>query len=316
MAPRDLRKGDVNVRLASYLDAGREAVGVVTDEDQVVAVSSFDPGLPGTMRELLETPYGLERLARHAPAPRQGVPIESVQFTPVVTDPRAIWCAALTYRSHVTEAPGRQPLPYPLFFPRVPESQVGHRQPLIRPAVSEMLDYEGELAVVIGRRARHVAIGEALDFVAGYSCYNDASVRDWQRHTPQIAPGKNFAGTGAFGPWLVTSDEFGSPYQHRIATRVNGAVRQNEAIDALLFRIEYQIHYLSTMHALRPGDVVVTGTPGGVGMRHDPPLFLADGDVVTVEIDGIGVLENRVVSEAPEAPPTWSAAGAEEAASR
>ncbi len=301
------------MRLASYVDSGYQTVGVVTPADRVVAVADIDPGLPRTMRELLEVPDGLERLARHAPADGDGRSINATEFAPVVPDPRAIWCAALTYRSHVTEATGRETPTYPLFFPRVPESQVAHRQPLIKPAVSDLLDYEGELAVVIGRRARHIAIEDALSHVAGYSCYNDASVRDWQRHTPQIAPGKNFAGTGAFGPWLVTADEFGDPYGHRVVTRVNDEVRQSETIDALLFRIEYLIHYLSTMHPLLPGDVIVTGTPGGVGMRRDPAVFLASGDRVTVEIDGIGVLENRVATESPETTPTWRDTRAEKA---
>lgn len=293
------------MRLASYLHQGQQTVGVVTAGERIVAVSDIDPDLPRTMRRLLEVPAALDHLAQRVPADAAGVPVDAVQFVPVVPDPCAIWCAALTFGSHVTEAPGREAPPYPLFFPRVAASQVGHREPLIKPAVSDLLDYEGELAVVIGRRARHVAVDEALGYVAGYACYNEASVRDWQRHTPQIAPGKNFAGTGAFGPWLVTADEFGDPYDHRITTRVNGEVRQSETVDALLFRIEYLVHYLSTMHPLVPGDVIVTGTPGGVGMRRNPPTFLADGDAVTVEIDGIGVLENPVVAEAPEAPPTW-----------
>jgi 2-keto-4-pentenoate hydratase/2-oxohepta-3-ene-1,7-dioic acid hydratase in catechol pathway len=210
------------MRLCSYLDGDHTVAGVVTDDERVVAVSVLVPDLPTTVRALLETPDGLARLAAQRPGPGAGVPIADVRFAPVVPDPRAIWCAALTYRSHVSEAPGREAPPYPLFFPRVAASQVGHREPLIRPAVSELLDYEGELAVVIGRRARHIPIAEALDCVAGYSCYDEASVRDWQRHTPQIAPGKNFAATGGFGPWLVTPDAFGDPYGHRVVRRVNG----------------------------------------------------------------------------------------------
>ncbi len=304
------------MRLASYRAGGDTAAGVITAGDRIVAVADVDPSLPSTMRELLELPDGLSRLAARAPRAGAGIPVDEIEFAPVVPDPRAIWCAALTYRSHVTEAPGRGAPAYPLFFPRVPESQVGHRQPLVIPAVSDRLDYEGELAVVIGRRARHVPVDQALDYIAGYACYNDASVRDWQSHTPQIAPGKNFAATGPLGPWLVTADEFGDPYGHRIVTRVNGDMRQDEAISALLFSIEYQIHYLSTMHALLPGDVLVTGTPGGVGMRRDPAVFLAAGDVVTVAIDGIGVLENVVAAEIPEAPPTWRPVSSQEAATR
>jgi 2-keto-4-pentenoate hydratase/2-oxohepta-3-ene-1,7-dioic acid hydratase in catechol pathway len=286
------------MRVVTVSRAGLFSVGVVHG-DRVVDIAELDPGLPRSLRELLELEGGLHRLKELAGAVSStgGMPLAEVEFGPVVPDPRAIWCAALTFGSHVTEAPGRSAPPYPLFFLRVAESQTGHRCPLIRPFVSQQLDYEGELALIIGRPARHVPVERALEFVAGYSCYNDASVRDWQRHTSEISPGKNFAATGAFGPWLVTPDEFGDPYQHTITTRVNGEVRQQDSIAALLFPIQYLIHYLSTIHTLRPGDVVVCGTPGGVGLRRHPPEFLEPGDVVTVEIDGIGTLENPVVAE-------------------
>jgi 2-keto-4-pentenoate hydratase/2-oxohepta-3-ene-1,7-dioic acid hydratase in catechol pathway len=300
------------MRLVSYVVGDRQIAGVVTHDDRVIAVSSLDGQLPDDMLGLLSIEGALERLQSTA-LPAGGVPVDSIEFAPVVPNPRAIWCAALTYNSHVSEAAGRRAPLYPLFFPRVQESQVGHRQPLVRPVVSDLLDYEGELAVVIGRRARHIPVEDALSYVAGYSCYNDGSVRDWQSHTPQISPGKNFEHTGGFGPWLMTTDQFGDPYNHRIVTRVNREVRQDDSIDSLLFRIEYQIHYLSTMHTLNPGDVLVTGTPGGVGMRREPPVFLNPGDVVTVEIDGIGTLENRVLLEEPEASSTWSPAQGQEA---
>ena len=293
------------MRIASYLSDGRPRVGLVRGET-IVDVATFDATLPSSLRGLLELPAGLERLARVEAIDAPGVHVGGVEFAPVITEPRAIWCAALTFESHVAEAPGRRPPDYPVFFLRVPESQTGHRRPLLRPAVSDQLDYEGELAVVIGRQARHVAVDGALSYVAGYSCYNDGSVRDWQRHTNQITAGKNFAATGAFGPWLVTPDEFGDPYAHSITTWVNGEVRQREPIDALIFRIEYLIHYLSSIHPLLPGDVIVCGTPGGVGVRRDPPVFLAPGDVVTVEIDGIGTLENSVVDECPRRVARWS----------
>jgi 2-keto-4-pentenoate hydratase/2-oxohepta-3-ene-1,7-dioic acid hydratase in catechol pathway len=223
--------------------------------------------------------------------------MEDIELLPVVPDPHAIWCAALTYLSHVREG-GERPVPdYPLFFLRVAGSQMGHRRPLVIPRVSDELDYEGELAVVIGKAGRHITQDAALDHVAGYACYNDGSVRDWQRHTPQITPGKNFAGTGGFGPWLVTPDEFGDPYRHRMETRVNGEVVQSAQISELLFPIEYIIAYLSTICPLEVGDVIVTGTCGGVGLRRNPPYFLKPGDQVDVEIDGIGTLTNPVEKE-------------------
>jgi 2-keto-4-pentenoate hydratase/2-oxohepta-3-ene-1,7-dioic acid hydratase in catechol pathway len=286
------------MRVVTYTSAAVPAVGLV-EGDRVLDIRELDPRLPKSLRELLELEGGLRRLkalARTADF-TAAKPIAELEFGAVIPDPHAIWCAALTFNSHVAEAPGRRPPRYPMFFLRVAESQTGHRNPLIRPLVSDQLDYEGELAVVIGRPARHVPVDQALDFVAGYSCYNEGSVRDWQRHTNEISPGKNFASTAALGPWLTTPDEFGDPYRHTITTRVNGEIRQHESIGALLFRIEYMIHYLSTIHTLRPGDVVVCGTPGGVGVRREPPVFLEPGDEVSVEIDGIGTLQNSVVAE-------------------
>jgi 2-keto-4-pentenoate hydratase/2-oxohepta-3-ene-1,7-dioic acid hydratase in catechol pathway len=226
-----------------------------------------------------------------------GTAARDVTFLPVVPDPHAIWCAALTYLSHVQEAPGRSAPDYPLFFLRVANSQVGHGAAMVSPSVSDQLDYEGELAVVIGRAGRHIAQERAYEHIAGYACYNDGSVRDWQRHTSQITPGKNFAATGGFGPWLVTGDEFGDPSDHRLQTRLNGNVMQSAMISELLFPVEYMVHYLSTICPLQVGDVIVTGTCGGVGARREPPVFLRPGDVVEVDIDGIGVLSNPVVAE-------------------
>jgi 2-keto-4-pentenoate hydratase/2-oxohepta-3-ene-1,7-dioic acid hydratase in catechol pathway len=301
------------MRIVSFSSGGSSGVGLVEGDHLRPLASTAGELL--SLRAILEANSGADhrdRLIRQFEAvDTDAIPLNGVAFLPVVADPRAIWCAALTFDSHVTEAAGREAPTYPLFFLRVAASQTGHLQPLVRPAVSEKLDYEGELAVVIGRTARHVPVADALDYVAGYSCYNEGSVRDWQRHTPQITPGKNFFHSGSFGPWLVTPDEFGDPYSHSITTRVNGEIRQQESVDALLFRIEYLIHYLSTICPLEPGDVIVCGTPGGVGMRMDPPVFLREGDEVTVEIDGIGTLRNSVVQERPNATPTWQAAESE-----
>jgi 2-keto-4-pentenoate hydratase/2-oxohepta-3-ene-1,7-dioic acid hydratase in catechol pathway len=301
------------MRVVSFSSGARRGVGVVED-GQLRPLHSTSAS-PQSLRAILEANSGPEhrdRLLRHfEAADADAIPLGEIDLLPVVPDPHAIWCAALTFDSHVTEAAGRQAPPYPLFFLRVAASQTGHERPLLLPAVSDKFDYEGELALVIGRTARHVSVDDALDYVAGYSCYNEGSVRDWQRHTSQITPGKNFFHSGSFGPWLVTPDEFGDPYSHSITTRVNGELRQQESIDALLFRIEYLIHYLSTICRLDPGDVIVCGTPGGVGMRMDPPVFLRAGDEVTVEIDGIGTLRNTVVQEQPDATPSWRSAESE-----
>jgi 2-keto-4-pentenoate hydratase/2-oxohepta-3-ene-1,7-dioic acid hydratase in catechol pathway len=167
----------------------------------------------------------------------------------------------------------------------------------MRPKVSTDFDYEGELAVIIGTSCRHVAPGDAFAQVAGYACYNDGSVRDWQRHTHQFTPGKNFMGTGPFGPWMVTPDEVGAIGPQRLQTRVNGQVVQDATLGEMLFDIPTQIAYCSTFTRLEPGDVIATGTPGGVGAKRTPPLWLKPGDVVEVEIDRVGLLRNTVADE-------------------
>ena len=290
------------MKLTSYQHRGEASVGIVLDT-HIVDVRAVEPDAPATMRQFLswfaEQPGSdaLEAGAARRVAAGDSVPIANVRLLPVVPDPHAVWCAALTYLSHVREG-GSRPVPdYPLFFLRVANSQVGHSEDLILPKVSKELDYEGELAVVIGRAGRHIPVGRAAEHIAGYACYNEGSVRDWQRHTSQITAGKNFAGSGSFGPWLVTADEFGDPYQHVLTTRVNGQIRQQASISELLFKIEYMVHYLSTICPLEVGDVIVTGTPGGVGLRRDPPTFLEPGDVVEVEVDGIGTLRNTVAAE-------------------
>jgi 2-keto-4-pentenoate hydratase/2-oxohepta-3-ene-1,7-dioic acid hydratase in catechol pathway len=168
----------------------------------------------------------------------------------------------------------------------------------VRPRASTKFDYEGELAVVIGRTARHVSRDRALEYVAGYTCFNDGSLRDWQGHSTQFTPGKNFEGSGAMGPWLVTSDELPDPAALHLTTRVNGDTVQSAPLSDLLFDVPALIEYISTFARLEPGDVIATGTPGGVGAYRTPPLWLRPGDVVEVEIDRIGVLRNSVIDEA------------------
>src|SRR6185503_1687030 len=199
----------------------------------------------------------------------------------------------LNYISHRTETK-RPETKYPSIFTRFADTQVGHETPVLRPSFSTAFDYEGELAVVIGRRGRHIAEKDVNAHIAGYSCYNDVSVRDWQRHTAQWTPGKNFPNTGALGPALVTPDEIPDLGACTLTTRLNGQVMQQAPIADLIFTIPVIVSYVSKFTPLNPGDVIATGTPGGVGDRREPPVYMKEGDVVEVEITGLGILRNRI----------------------
>ncbi|WP_322012739.1 fumarylacetoacetate hydrolase family protein [Paraburkholderia sp. J12] len=223
--------------------------------------------------------------------------LAEVALEPVIPDPQQIFCVGLNYAEHVKET-NRETTEQPVIFMRVPASQVGAGQPMLRPPESTQFDYEGEIAVIIGRGGRRIAEADAWNHIAGYSCYNDGSIRDWQRHTGQWGPGKNFFRTGAFGPWMVTSDEIGPNTLMTLVTRLNGKEVQRATTEMLIHGIAKQIAYLSTFTPLFPGDVIVTGTPGGVGAKRNPPLFMKAGDVVEVEVDRIGTLSNPVADEA------------------
>lgn len=224
------------------------------------------------------------------------VSIDVVRLEPVLPNPGKIICIGMNYLAHIREM-GRTRPAYPTLFTRFSDSLVGHGQPIIRPIASTRFDFEGELAVVIGRQARHVAADQALDYVAGYACFLDGTLRDYQRHTPQFIAGKNFRHSGAFGPWLVTTDEIPDPGVLTLETRLNGRIMQTGRIDDLCFDIGALIEYLSKIFQLEPGDVIATGTPGGVGAARDPRVWLRPGDVVEVDIDRVGVLRNEVVDE-------------------
>jgi 2-keto-4-pentenoate hydratase/2-oxohepta-3-ene-1,7-dioic acid hydratase in catechol pathway len=222
--------------------------------------------------------------------------LDEIEFLPTIPNPDKVICVGLNYATHIKET-GREDSDYPALFPRYANTQVGHLQPLIRPAVSNIFDYEGELAVIIGKRGRHIAPERAFDHVAGYACYNDATIRDWQRHTHQFLPGKNFVGTGGFGPWMVTTDELTDPSALTLATRLNGTEMQRSTTDLLIFDVPFLINYLSTFTELAPGDVIPTGTPGGVGFKRDPQVFMKPGDTIEVEISGIGTLTHPIAAE-------------------
>jgi 2-keto-4-pentenoate hydratase/2-oxohepta-3-ene-1,7-dioic acid hydratase in catechol pathway len=224
---------------------------------------------------------------------RDRVPIADAIWLPVIPTPGKILCVGLNYENHRKET-GRAIVGNPTIFTRFSDSQTGHSTPIIAPPESDQLDYEGELAVVIGRAGRRISAADALDHVAGYSCYNDGSIRDWQAHTIQFIPGKNWPETGAFGPWLVTPDEFGALGPQRLQTRLNGDLMQSATLADMIFPVPKLIEYISTFTPLSPGDVIVSGTPGGVGVKRNPQVFMKPGDTVEVEIDGIGTLVNAI----------------------
>ena len=283
------------MKLVSFRHAGNDSFGIATEKG-VVDLGSFSSELGTSLREALarDTLAAIRKIAANAPTQ---IAWEEIELLPVIPDPQKILCVGINYLSHVKET-GREIPTKPMFFTRFADSQTAHGGPIVRPLASEKLDFEGELAVIIGRTARHVKAADAFDYVAGYSCYNDGSVRDWQKHTIQFTPGKNFPSTGGFGPWLVTTDELGDPSRLSLVTRLNGEVVQQATTDDLIFDVPTLIEYCSTFTELHAGDVIITGTTGGVGAFRQPALWMKAGDVVEVEISKIGVLRNTVVDEA------------------
>ena len=282
------------MRLASFETNGRAAFGIVVG-DGIVDASVRLPGRPRGLREALAAGAlrELERLANGEP----DFACSDVAFAPVIPDAAAkLLCVGINYLPHIKEM-GRERPERPVLFVRFGDSVVGHGRPLLKPRESEQFDYEGELAVVMGKRARRVSRERALDYVAGYSCFNDGSVRDFQRHSAQFTPGKNFHASGSFGPWLVTADEIPDVRKLTLTTRLNGTVMQNESVGELCFDVPQLIEYCSTFTQLEPGDVIVTGTPGGVGAGRKPPVWMKPGDTIEVELTGIGVLRNRVIAD-------------------
>jgi 2-keto-4-pentenoate hydratase/2-oxohepta-3-ene-1,7-dioic acid hydratase in catechol pathway len=220
--------------------------------------------------------------------------LSTLQFLPVVPDPQRIVCVGINYRSHAEET-GRDISPAPSVFLRLADTLLGHGQALVRPRVSDKFDFEGELAMVIGRPGRHVSEADALGHVAGYTCFVDGSVRDYQKFS--VTSGKNFPATGPLGPVMVTADEIGDPTRLMLVTRLNGREMQRSGTDLLIYSIAQIIKFVSDFTSLAPGDIIATGTPAGVGHRRTPPIWMKPGDVLEVEISGIGTLRNPVVAE-------------------
>lgn len=285
------------MKLLSYLHAGREGWGAVVG-DGVVALAERSGC--ATLADFIASPGFADRegLVRGL---QPDLPLQGLHYLPVIPRPEKIVCAVRNYMDHHQEviAAGmkRELSEEPPIFLRVWRSQVGHQQPVVRPRVSGTLDWEGELAVIIGKPGRDIPAERAWEHVAGYSIYNDVSVREWQFHAKQIASGKNFEGTGPFGPWMVTADEIEPGKPLRLSTRLNGEAVQDSHTGHMIFSVPQLIAYASTIFTLVPGDVIATGTPAGVGWSRNPQRFMKPGDVVEVEIEGIGILSNPVVMQ-------------------
>lgn len=282
------------MKLASFMVQGRSTYGVV-DGEHIIDLESVKQAFGTDLKQAIAN-NRLAELTHDILASLPRLPLAEVTFLPVIPNPGKVLCIGINYATHVRET-GREMPTYPMIFTRFADSQTAHLQPIVRPKASHKLDFEGELAVVIGKPARHVKQADALDYVAGYACYNDGSVRDWQKHTIQFVPGKNFPGTGGFGPWLVTRDEIGDPQDLELTTRLNGEVMQHTSTSDMIFDVRKLIEYCSTFTELAPGDVIVSGTTGGVGAFREPPVWMKPGDEVEIEISRIGILRNSIVDE-------------------
>jgi 2-keto-4-pentenoate hydratase/2-oxohepta-3-ene-1,7-dioic acid hydratase in catechol pathway len=281
------------MKLATFSFAGRQSWGAVVD-DRIFDLGAVLGDRFGSLRALIAA-NALDD-ARAAIGQAASHDLAEIVWLPVIPDPAKILCIGLNYETHRLET-GRDPTAHPAVFTRFADTQIGHGADIVRPHVSTALDYEGELAVVIGKGGRHIRAEDAMAHVAGYACYNDATLRDWQRHTTQFTPGKNFPATAPFGPWMVTADEIPDIRGLRITTRLNGAVMQDAGFDQLIFPIDEIIAYCSAFTPLEAGDVIATGTPGGVGFKRNPPVFMKPGDRIEVDIPGVGTLVNGIADE-------------------
>ena len=279
------------MRWLTFAAAGGESFGYLTDDGAGVV----DVGARTDFADL-KAVIAADALASTAAelGDAADLALDAISYLPTIPNPDKILCVGLNYKAHQEET-GRGGEGFPTIFVRFANAQIGHEQNMLRPRESETLDFEGEIALVIGKAGRRIAEADALLHVAGFSIYNDGSVREYQRQTSQFTPGKNFAGTGGFGPWLMTVDEIGDLAAMEITTRLNGEVMQNATADLLVHGFAVLISYCSTFTELVPGDVIVTGTPGGVGAARKPPVFMDEGDVIEVEVKPIGTLRNRVV---------------------
>ena len=284
------------MKLISFEHRGEASFGAVVDSDRIVDLKPLLGGRASDLKSLIANDLQAEAAAAVAQA-TSFLALSDVDLLPVIPNPGQIFCIGLNYGEHVRET-GKQITESPVIFMRVNDSQVAHGKDIVRPPESHRLDYEGEIAIIIGKGGRRISEADSWEHIAGYACYNDGSVRDWQVATSQWGPGKNFWHTGGFGPWMVTADEITPNQNMRLTTRLNGQVMQEATTDMMIHSIPRQIAYISTFIPLQPGDVIVTGTPGGVGNKREPQVFMKPGDVVEIEVDAVGVLRNGICDEA------------------
>jgi acylpyruvate hydrolase len=307
MPPGRLRPGVCIAGQGAMKIVGFEANNVlrlgVVEGDAVIDLKSVDPGTPSDLGEVLRRSNGdlapLAALAKKAPASARR-PLAGLQFALPVARPGKIICLGLNYLDHVKEGPQRDNIPkYPSIFFRVLTSFVPHLTPLMRPRVSIQLDYEAELTAIVGRRAKHLTLENAVDCIAGYTCANEGSVREFQRHTTQWGMGKNFDRTGSMGPWMVTADEVPRAARGiKIMSRLNGKIMQSDNTDNMMFPLPETLVYLTKGMTLEPGDLILTGTPSGVGHARKPePVWMKPGDICEIEVEGVGVLRNGIEDE-------------------
>ncbi len=284
------------MKVLSYRQHGVAHVGLVNAGGVVDLTSRLQVD---SVRELLDR--NLLAQARNFETANPDQKLSDIEFLPVIPDPPHLICVGINYLKHLEEVQGagiaRQMPKHPSLFLRLNDTLVAHNAPLLMPKMSDDFDYEAEFAIIIGKSGRSIPEARALDHVAGYSCFNDASVRDWQFHSSQVTPGKNFPATGGFGPWMVTPDEVGDPHKLSIKLVLNGKTMQDGKTSDLIFSIPKIIAYISQFVALKPGDVIATGTPAGVGFSRKPPVFMKAGDLCEVHIENVGVLRNHVAKD-------------------
>jgi len=279
------------MKLASYVADGKKCFGVVTGDGVVTLNQRLTRYVD--LRSALSG-NALVEMRKAADGAKADHKLADIKWLPPIPNPEKILCAGINYRSHAAET-GRELPKQPSMFIRFTNTLVGHEGELIRPSVSDNFDFEGEFALVIGRGGRHIPVERALDHVAGYTCFVDGSVRDYQKFS--VTSGKNFPGTGPIGPWIVTTDEIPDPTRLTLTTRLNGKEVQKSGTDLLIYSVPQIIAFCSDFTPLAPGDVIATGTPDGVGHRRNPPLWMKPGDMLEVDISGIGTLRSRVVDE-------------------